>query len=390
MTGSTTFICGLDVLLERHRAWLHHRRLGLVAHGASRDQAGRPAWDRLAAEPGVQLAALFGPEHGYLGQAGAGDDVPHQVHPTLGIPVFSLYGPTRRPTPEMLTTVDVLLFDLQDLPIRCYTYSATLQYLLEAAAANGKTLIVADRPAPLPNTLDGPPLDPACASFVGLAPVPVCYGLTSGELALYLRDAIHLDVDLRVARMDGYSRQDPAPAGFTWTPPSPGIRTWMTAELYPVTVFLEAFAQVDYGRGTEFIFQQCGWPGFPAEAAGAKLAAPGLPGVDFQPCTYTAQAPPYAGRQVHGLRLLRRPGPYHPIRAAVALVQCLQEAWGRDAFWTAPGARPGFFDQLMGHCAVREGLQAGADLAAIWGAWDKPLRDFAARRNPHLQYGAAK
>jgi uncharacterized protein YbbC (DUF1343 family) len=165
-------------------AWLAGRRVGLVAHPASRVSDGRHAAEFLR-ESGANLVALFGPEHGFFGRSGAGEQIADATHAAWRIPIFSLYGETRAPTPAMLDLVDVFVFDVQTIACRAYTYVSTLRLLMEACAAVGKTLVVADRPDPLMLTPpDGPPLDPACASFVGLVPTPFCFGMTPGETAL--------------------------------------------------------------------------------------------------------------------------------------------------------------------------------------------------------------
>jgi len=189
--------CGIEVLpLD----WLKSQRVGLVAHPASRVSDGRHSADFLH-EAGVNLTALFGPEHGFFGHGDAGEKVEDAAHADWGIPIFSLYGETRAPTEAMLERVDIVVFDLQTIACRAYTYVSTLRLMMEACATQQKALIVADRPDPLMlSPADGPMLDPDCSSFVGLVPTPFCTGMTLGETAHFLCEELKLkELDLRIA-----------------------------------------------------------------------------------------------------------------------------------------------------------------------------------------------
>ena len=226
MKGSG-FHVGLDVLLDEQADLLKGKRIGLVSHMAALDGRGMGSAERVMGERGCRLTALLGPEHGFLGCAGAGETLGNRRHPVLRVPIYSLYGETRRPTAAMLRNVDVLLFDMQDIGTRCYTYVATLRHVMEAAAEFGKGVLVADRPIPLPMVVDGPMPDAGLMSFVASIPAPMVYGMTPGETALWLRRRLGLDLDLHVAPMRGYRRENRrAPDWPPWVPPSPGIRSW--------------------------------------------------------------------------------------------------------------------------------------------------------------------
>ena len=219
--------------------WLRGARTGLVAHPASRTSAGGHSADHLHSR-GVRLAALFGPEHGFYGRGGPGEPVDAARHPGWDIPIHSLYGATRAPTPEMLAPLDAVVFDLQTIACRAYTYGSTLRLLMEACAAAGKTLVVADRPDPLMLTPpDGPMLAPGCESFVGFLPTPFCHGMTPGELAAFLKAALGLDtLDLRIARCEGLSRGMELEEMFpVWHAPSPAIASLENALAFPLNVF---------------------------------------------------------------------------------------------------------------------------------------------------------
>ncbi len=324
------------------REWLTGQRLGLVAHPASRTTDGHHSAEFLR-DSGIDLAAIFGPEHGFLGRGGAGEKLTDSHHLEWDIPVFSLYGDTRAPTPAMLKKVDVVIFDLQTIACRAYTYGSTLRLLMEACATHGKTLIVADRPDPLMLTPpDGPMLDADCASFVGLIPTPFCHGMTPGELALFLRKELDFDtLDLRVAPCTGLTRQmtleDIFPA---WHAPSPAIVSLKNALCFPMTVFFEALPMIDHARGTPLAFQCIG----SVHADVSQIVLPRLPGVSVVPYDY----PDQTGRQLHGLRLhVTDPAVYQPATTAIALLTALEKLLG-SALWNRADSRPNFYTQLWG------------------------------------------
>ncbi|MDD4734855.1 MAG: DUF1343 domain-containing protein [Kiritimatiellae bacterium] len=371
------FMQGLDVLLERHLDWLAGRRVGLVAHPASVDAQGVHAALRLRACPEVRLSCLFGPEHGFSGLAAAGIPVGDAAHADWDIPVFSLYGTTRKPTPEMLHELDVLVFDLQDLPVRCYTYSSSLRLMLEAASECGKTVVVADRSAPLAGILDGPMLESELESFVGLIPTPYCYGLSTGELARLLADHFRLDLDLKIAFRSGL----PAGIDAPWIPPSPGIKTRQTALTYPVTVCCEALPALDYGRGHPFVFQVMAAPWLDGEALARHVVRLALPALHAVPIRYTATEGLYKGCPVQGIRLeVEELKNYRPAYTLMHLLRLLTDLCGEDQIWHAEGSRPAFFDQLLGSRRPREALLAGKSPDRIAAEWETPLRSFDALR----------
>lgn len=379
----TPYLTGLDRLTDAWPSRLQGARIGLLAHPASVDRHGKPADQALLDARVGELVALFGPEHGYFGWGGAGEEMLDGQHPSLGLPVRSLYGAHRKPTPDMLAGLDVLVFDLQDLAVRCYTFVSTLRYVLEAAGECGKTVVVLDRAIPLPATLDGPMLDEAFSSFVGMIPAPMVFGLTSGEAARWLKARLNLPVDLRVVPLGGYDRR-PAhlQAGPPWIPPSPGIRSWQCAITYAATVFAEAFPLLDVDRAGTLPFQFLGAPGLDAAAFALGLNARSLPGVAFVPEWRRRD-----GALLPGVRLrVTDHGSFRPVETGVHLVGALQQALGADALWNAPGARPGWFDQLLGTDRVRLALQAGESAAAITAGWLPDLVAFAREIEPHLLY----
>ena len=377
---------GIDSLCKKHIDWLQGRRVGLVGHPASVNACGTPSAEWLRKHK-IQLAALFGAEHGYYGLGGAGERVEARKHAAWKIPIHSLYGTTRKPTPKMLKGIDTIVFDLQDLGARCYTYVSTLRYILEAAAENKKEVIVADRPSPLAGTVDGPMLKPAFSSFVALIPAPVVYGMTPGETALWLKDKLRLRVDLRIAKMEQYRRKTYKPSDRRWIPPSPAIKSWKCGLCFPLTVFFEAIPAVDHGRGTATPFQLFGAPWIDAEKTSRALNRLAQAGLRFSPKTYRAMIGLYKGKRVQGVRIeVTDPATFRPVAAAVAVIHHLQETYGIERLWQAEGTREEFFDKLMGTDTVRKALQKGASPTAIVRAWRPGISAFTDARRKHLLY----
>ncbi len=401
------FLTGLEALLARPPRALRRARIGLVSHAAALGADGVAALDRLAAN-GLAPRAVFTPEHGYWGAGGAGEGIRDEIHPTLGVPLHSLYGARRTPTAEQLARLDVLIVDLQDLAVRCYTYVSTLRDVLEAAAAAGKPVIVADRPDPLAAIVDGPMLDPAHASFVGHVPVPFVYGMTIGETARWLVGTLGLDLDLRVVPMRGYRADGRRPAGAPWHPPSPGIRTWESAWGYTLTVFSEPLPLLRADRGGPLSFQVVAvskaWKPVAAHRPRhGRKGARGFQGLETAPAWEALRGLDLAGARlcfhryrdgdtwIEGGRIaVTDPAAWRPAAAAVRVLARLQRAFGRAALWEAPGARPEFFDRLLGEGRTRGALQAGRPAGGIVRAWDTAdRRAFERGRERALLYPRA-
>lgn len=382
------FAPGIDTLLAHRRRWLAGRRIGLLSHAAAVDGAGCSSAERLRAELGDRLVCLLAPEHGYFGRAGAGEHCRSQRHPSWRIPIHSLYGATRAPTASMLRSLDTLVIDLQDIGARCYTYVSTLQCALQAATDHGKAVIVADRPIPLPNVIDGPLTTPACRSFVSLVDTPLAYGMTPGEAAVWLRRHLGLRLDLKIATMRGY-RRDPGrgPDWPPWIPPSPGMRSWESAKCFPATVFAEAIGGLDHGRRTNLPFQLFGAAWLRGGAAVEALRALRLPGVRFYEERYAPDPREPDSVVLPGVRLaVVEPDRFRPALTAVAILAVLRDLYGGRRLWSHTQSRPEFFDKLMGADAVRLALQAGQSPQQIAAGWAAGVRAFNASREACLLY----
>ena len=309
---------GAQVLADGNFAELAGSRVGLIAHQNSVveiDGVPTHLGDAIDGQDGVELVALFGPEHGVRGTADAGELVADDIDGATGVPIFSLFGETRKPTPEMLEGIDTLVYDLQDVGTRYYTYISTMGLAMQAAAEADIGFVVLDRPNPLGGEIAGGLLEPARTSFVGQYPIPDQYGLTSSELALLVGPQGWLpgleSLDLSVIQMDGWERsmrwED---TGLEWIAPSPAIDTPEAALLYPATIWFEA-TSMSYGRGTDAPFRVLGAPWFDAEVALQELNQRDLPGVSFaveeiQPELLPGMtvAPAFRGEQLLALRLM--------------------------------------------------------------------------------------
>ena len=257
--GSSSVVPGVEVLLRDSLHLLRGKRVGLITNHSGRDRRGTSTIDLLYRAPGVRLTALFGPEHGLRGAARAGESVATATDSATGVPIYSLYGQTYAPTPEMLRDVDVLLYDIQDVGARVYTFEWTMALSADAAGRLGKKFIVLDRPDPIRgDVVEGNVLDPRFRSFVGQYPVALRYGLTPGELLRYLVGTGQVSADVTVIPMQGWRRSMWwEETGISWINPSPNLRSVDAAILYPGTVFFEGTNATE-GRGTDKPFQLIG------------------------------------------------------------------------------------------------------------------------------------
>jgi uncharacterized protein YbbC (DUF1343 family)/CubicO group peptidase (beta-lactamase class C family) len=370
---------GLEVLAEHGFALLRGHRVGLVTNHTGVDTQGRRAIDLLAHAPGVRLTAVFTPEHGLSGEATG--EVGHARDERTGVPVWSLYGPTRRPTPEMLRGVSVLVVDLQDVGVRYYTYLTTLVYVLESAARHGLPVIVLDRPNPITGrVVEGPIMDADLVSFTGVHPVPVRTGLTLGEFARLVTAERRLPVALTVVPVAGWERaQWYDETGLRWIHPSPNIRSVTQALLYAGVGLLEG-TNVSVGRGTETPFEVVGAPWIEPAPLAAALNARGLPGIRFEPVTFTPAADKYAGLLCGGVRLVVTDrAELRPVTVGLAVARALRDLH-REAF------RPESMQYLLAHRPTLWALLRDEPLEHLVRWAEAGASAFLARRAPYLIY----
>ena len=385
---------GVDMLAERLPEVLRGKRVGLVTNQTGRDANGRSTIDVLAAQSGMRLVALFAPEHGIRGVAAEGERIDDMRDARTGLPVRSLYGATRKPTPAMLADVDALVFDIQDVGSRTYTYVYTMALAMEAARERGIPFVVLDRPNPIGGeVIEGNMLDTTYASFVGMYPIPVRHGMTAGELARLFNDRFRIGAELTVVKMDGWRRDlwwDET--GLDWVPPSPNLPRLESAIHYPGTVFFEA-VNVSEGRWTSHPFQQTGAPWMRHSEVVASMNALRLPGVRFEAVEFTSppNAQKYAGQPLRGVRLhVTDRDAYRPVSAVLKLLATIRRLHPNDFAWvggptpTDPSAVY-WMERLGGTDAVRKAIDAGT-LDAVLAEWEQEARIFEAIRRPYLLY----
>jgi uncharacterized protein YbbC (DUF1343 family) len=377
---------GVEVLLQERPELLRGRRVGLITNMTGADSALRSDVDLLARHPGFELVALFGPEHGVRGDVQAGEQVDSSRDPVTGLPVYSLYGQTREPTPAMLAGVDMLVFDIQDVGARFYTYPYTLAGAMRAARRAGIPIVVLDRPEPLGGErVEGPVLEPEFASFVGLFPIPLRHGMTLGELAGLFNDAFGIGAQLQVVPMQGWRRgEEPLRASLPWIPPSPNMPTPDTALVYPGTGLFEG-TNLSEGRGTTRPFEIVGAPFVDAQVLAARMNALDLPGVRFRPAAFTPTFSKHAGVPCGGVQIhVVDRHAFLPVRTGLALLKTLHDLYPGQ-FRFLPGEPP-FFDKLAGNAWIREAIERGEPLAAIEARWQVDLERFETLRRHYLLY----
>jgi uncharacterized protein YbbC (DUF1343 family) len=376
---TATVQVGLDTLEAEHFASLRGKHVGLITNHTGLDAAGRSTLDVLRHAPGVQLVALFSPEHGLGGSRD--EKISSTRDPVSGLPVYSLYGDTRRPTDEMLAGIDALVFDLQDAGVRFYTYTTTMAYCMEEAAKRKIAFYVLDRPNPLGGEIvEGPRLDADQTSFTAYFPVPVRYGLTIGELAKLFNEENQIHCELHVIAMKNWRRNYfYEETGLRWVPPSPNLRTLKGSILYPGLEILQN-AGVSVGRGTETPFEEFGAPWMQGEEVAALLNERHLEGLKFVPAQYTPLEGLYVGQRCAGVGIrVTDKAAVRSMSMGMEIATVLRELY------------PEKFDAaklmlLTGNAEAIRGLQEGLGAQQIVGGWAKDLQTFGVMRSKYLMY----
>jgi uncharacterized protein YbbC (DUF1343 family) len=321
---------------------------------------------RLMAKFPTRFKALFSAEHGFFCVAAAGERTASAWHPYWDRPIHSLYGEHRKPTVEMLEGIDHMVVDLCDIGVRCYTYLATLKLTLEACAEAGISVTVLDRPLPLGGILDGPLLKGGFSSFVAPMNVPLCHAMTPGECACWIVEQYGLQVDLDVVKVLDWSHSEREP-WLNFIPPSPAIRSWDSAVMYPMTVFTEAYPAVDCDRGGSLAFRVVGAPWL-NQAKLIQALSPGLRscGVAMRPYRYRPQSGSYRDMTLDGILFsVCSPEAFYPVTAGMLLLSELVGNYGEKVF---AGGRDEWFDKLNGTDEARKALLSG-DLTSMFGKW---------------------
>jgi uncharacterized protein YbbC (DUF1343 family) len=393
MTSKRPVRLGLEKLLEENSALVSGERVALICNQASVDHGFRHAADLLHDHPDIRLTALFGPQHGIRGDVQDNMiETAHGLDRMTGLPVYSLYSETREPTQSMVEAVDVLVFDMQDVGCRIYTFAYTMANCMRAARRFGKRVVVCDRPNPINGLgVNGNVLEPEQASFVGLFPLPTRHGMTIGELARLFNRHFELGCELEVIAMDGWARdnwmdQTDAP----WVMPSPNMPTLDSATVFPGTVHFEG-TQISEGRGTTRPFELIGAPYIvPEEYAGA-LNAIGLPGVFFRSCVFQPTFQKHGGVSCGGVQIhVTDREQFEPVITGVAMVRTAYEMYKDDFRWKDPPYEYVYdrnpFDVISGTTRTREAIEKGTSLTEIREGWQPALQQFKAVRAEYLLY----
>ena len=370
---------GIDVLETEKFASLRGKRVGLITNQTGLDSYGHRTIDLLARAEGVNLIAIFSPEHGIAGVADA--TVSNQADAPTGLPIYSLYGATRRPTGEMLRGIDTLVFDVQDAGVRFYTYITTMAYSMEAASQQHIAFFVLDRPNPLGGEIiEGPVLDRERASFVGYFPMPVRYAMTIGELAQMFNSENKIGADLRVIAMQDWHRRDFYDmTGLAWVAPSPALRSLRENFLYPGVEILQA-AGVSVGRGTPTPFEQLGAPWIDSGGLLTELSRRELKGVRFAATQFTPAIGLYSGVLCKGLSIdLQDRETFQPIMMGLTIGSALHHLYPTEFHVEK-------MIELLGSQATVDRLARGDDPKDIESGWTGDLDRFRTMREKYLLY----
>lgn len=383
---------GLERLLAGHAEHLKDQSLGVIVHPASVTSDLTFSADALIGA-GFRIETLFGPQHGARGEKQDNMiESAHYLDPVTGRQVHSLYGEVRKPTPEMLDGLDALLYDLQDVGVRVYTFIWTMALAMEACAEAGVRFVVLDRPNPIGGLRrEGPVLRPGFESFVGLHPIPLRHGLTCGELARWLKEEREIGCDLEVISCEGWHRwMSWGDTGLPWVMPSPNLPTPDSCDVYPGMVLLEG-TNLSEGRGTTRPFELFGAPYLYPEDLSERLGSNWAPGGFLRPCHFEPTFQKHAGLVCGGGQLhVSNRDTFEPVRAAVAIMKASRELAPNDFAWRPPPYEyeevldP--IDILWGHDGLRKGIDASATVDEIFEGVDSELARFTESVKPFLLY----
>jgi len=400
---------GVEVLFEKKLDLIKGKRVGLITNPTGLDRNLDSIIDRFRNTPDVKLVALYGPEHGVRGNAQAGEYVQFYFDEQFKLPVFSLYGQSRKPPSDMMTNIDeymrtfdthdkdkrlegdmkqsveVMVFDLQDVGTRVYTYIATMAYAMQSCAESGIPFIVLDRPNPITGTaMDGSMLEyPKFSSFIGLYPIPLQHGMTAGELALLFNDKFLTNkAKLTVVPMENWRRDEWFDdTGLAWVLPSPNLPTLEATVVYPGQVILEG-TNLSEGRGTTKPFESFGAPWIDGYTLARELNALKIPGVKFRELWFTPTFSKFKGERCGGCQVhVTDRAAYRSIPTTLAVLQTVKKLYG-----TKLELHDRYFDKVMGTSSVREALMRDEPVEKIVAGWKPGLDEFAKLRQPYLLY----
>ncbi|GIN84675.1 hypothetical protein J6TS2_10610 [Heyndrickxia sporothermodurans] len=384
-----SFQLGVEALLKDQVHLLKGKKVGLITNPTGIDQSFESIVDSFYDHNGINLVALFGLEHGVRGSEEAGAYVPFYIDEKTGLPVYSLYGETKKPTPEMLKNIDVLVFDIQDVGARFYTYIYTMAFAMEAAKENNIPFIVLDRPNPISGVkVEGPILDTKYSSFVGLYPIALQHGMTVGELANFFNKEFNIGAKLTVVKMKGWKRNmyyDETP--LQWILPSPNMPTLDTALVYPGAALIEG-TNISEGRGTTKPFELIGAPFIDGEELAQKLNELKLPGVMFRSAYFTPTTSKFNGQLSGGIQIhITKRKSYQSVKTGIAIVKTIHDLYPKQFAFRAEDSKGiSYFDQLIGNGWIRKAINDGTSFRDIEKRWQSELKKFEKKRKKYLLY----
>ncbi len=375
---------GDEVFLRETWRELNGRTVGVITNQTGVTSRLIPIVDAMRDNPSIHVKAIYAPEHGFRGDRPAGSYVRSYGDPQTHLPVYSLYGPTRHMTASMLHEVDVLLFDIQDIGDRAYTFISTMAYAMQDAKRFDREIWILDRPNPVGNRVEGPVLEPQFESFIGLYPIAMRHGMTVGELARLFNGHFGIGANLRVVKMHGYRGSMIWPdTGLQWVQTSPYVPEWITAFAILCTGLIDN-AGINNGTGFTKPFLYAGALGLNGDALAAHLNARNLPGVYFRPAAWSPISGFWEGKELSGVELvIFNPRAFLAVRTAVEIL-----AGVRDVAPHAISIRhPQGLDLDWGTASLREGLVSGKSVEQIESQWTARLDEFKAIRQNYLLYG---
>jgi uncharacterized protein YbbC (DUF1343 family) len=380
---------GIDVLLEKKIGILQGKKIGLITNHTGCNSKLLSTIDLLHKHPEVNLTALFAPEHGLRGMTEAGESISSYRDKYTGLPVHSLYGRTKRPTDEMLRGLDALVFDIQDIGVRWYTYISTLAIAMESAGKKGIEFIVLDRPNPLGGLkIEGPILDKHQKSFVGFYPIPVVYGMTVGELAKFYKGEFNLPVNLKIIQMEGWNRSMVwDDTGLSWIPTSPWIPTSESAMVYPGIGLIGETGLISIGIGYTTPFQIAGAPWISSYALAEKMNEKNLPGAIFRPSSFEPFWGKFHGEKCEGVHVhIVDKSAFMPLSTALHLLEAIRNLYPQRFASVFNRKRRKSFDRYLGVTTVSEALKKGEKIEPIINTWEEEIEKFREKRKKYLLY----
>ena len=375
---------GDEVFLRGEWRALRGRSVGVIANQSSVTSRMESIVDAIRRHGDIRIRAIYAPEHGFRGDRNAGASVASYVDRPTGLPVYSLYGASKRPSAAMLDGVDVLLFDIQDVGSRAYTYISTMAYAMQGARQLDREFWVLDRPNPIGGAVvEGPVLEPAYESFIGLYPIPMRHGMTIGELAQLFNDRFKIGAQLRVVRMDGWQRSMIWPqTGLQWVQTSPNIPNWETTSVYVGTGLIDSFG-INNGSGYTKPFFLAGAMGIDGAKLAARLNARDLAGVWFRPTAWTPYVGFWKDKELTGVELMVfDPRRFYAVRTAVEILVAVRDLFPHAIRIESVNG----LDRDWGTDAMRTALLAGKSPEAILAQWSGAVSDFESLRRPYLLY----